>query len=375
MIEQTQTARQPVPVSLPWIESPFFERELAERRGSLTTEQVEQAERFRRDGYLALPGIVPPELCDLARAQCEPFFEEEWSVVNRRIQDAWTRGADSVRELATFPAVLELLEVLYGRRPVPFQTLDFKWGTEQSAHTDSMHFSCVPARFMCGIWVALEDVGPDNGPLFYYPGSHRLPEISMQDLGQPVEAENYAVYEHFQSELMQETGIQPLEYHAKKGDALIWCSNILHGGRPVHAEGSTRWSQVTHVYFEDCVYYTPFLSDVPCGELKLKSIIDLATLEPVEHRLDGRPVRIETLPNGRSRIARSSPAAGSSNATGASSASPGPAEEGGDDEGVREELETALEQIDQLRRSASYRLGHALLEPLRAVRRATSAGR
>ena len=26
---------------------------------------------------------------------------------------------------------------------------------------------------MCGVWVALEEVTPDNGPLCYYPGSHR----------------------------------------------------------------------------------------------------------------------------------------------------------------------------------------------------------
>ena len=29
---------------------------------------------------------------------------------------------------------------------------------------------------MCGVWVALEDITEDNGPLHYYPGSHRLPD-------------------------------------------------------------------------------------------------------------------------------------------------------------------------------------------------------
>ena len=40
-----------------------------------------------------------------------------------------------------------------------------------------------PPGFMCGVWVALEDMDMDNGPLVYYPGSHRLPEVTMQELG------------------------------------------------------------------------------------------------------------------------------------------------------------------------------------------------
>ena len=33
----------------------------------------------------------------------------------------------------------------------------------------------MPEGFMCGVWVALEDMDMENGPLVYYPGSHKLP--------------------------------------------------------------------------------------------------------------------------------------------------------------------------------------------------------
>jgi ectoine hydroxylase-related dioxygenase (phytanoyl-CoA dioxygenase family) len=36
---------------------------------------------------------------------------------------------------------------------------------------------------MCGVWVALEDIDMGNGPLIYYPGSHRVPEVTMKELG------------------------------------------------------------------------------------------------------------------------------------------------------------------------------------------------
>jgi len=33
---------------------------------------------------------------------------------------------------------------------------------------------------MCGVWLALEDIDADNGPLIYYPGSHRGPHFGNE---------------------------------------------------------------------------------------------------------------------------------------------------------------------------------------------------
>jgi 8-oxo-dGTP pyrophosphatase MutT (NUDIX family) len=289
----------------------------------------------------------------------QPRFEEPEVIQLRRVQDAWNQGAPSVRELATFAPIQELLGLLYGRKPIPFQTLDFKWGSQQPGHSDSLHFSCLPARFMCGVWVALEDAHEANGPLFYYPGSHKLPEATVYDLGRTVRDPRYPQYEAFQRELMEELGIEPVEFHARKGSVLIWSSNIVHGGQPVTAEGSTRWSQVTHYYFEDCIYYTPYLSEIPTGELFLKDIVDLNTLEPVDHSYDGRPLVVSPLANGRSRLSMDADAATL------------------DDGAAHREQVVALEaqlraahsELDRLRRSRSFRLGNAMLEPLRALRK------
>ena len=76
-----------------------------------------------------------------------------------------------------------MLRILYGREPIPFQTLNFLPGTEQSLHSDAMHFSSLPARFMCGVWVALEDATLENGPLRYVPGSRRFSEVQLDGLG------------------------------------------------------------------------------------------------------------------------------------------------------------------------------------------------
>ena len=289
-------------LSVPWVESPLFQRELRERAPRLTAEQRRAAEQFHAQGFLAVPGVVPGDLCDRVRRQVEPMFEDEEVQTRRRVQDAWRHGADAVRELATFAPIQDLLRVLYERRPIPFQTLDFKWGTEQRGHSDSIHFSCIPSRYMCGVWVALEDVDATNGPLFYYPGSHRQPEVTGYDLGYTADEYFYPGYEEFQHELMAELGIEPFEFHASKGDALIWSSNVVHGGGPITRPGSTRWSQVSHYFFEGCIYYSPHASEIPTGELWLLGVTDLNTMQPVPPTYNGQPVFVRTQPSGRSRL-------------------------------------------------------------------------
>lgn len=186
-----------------------------------------------------------------------------------RIQDAYKINAD-VRRIATNPNILALLSTLYGRRAWPFQTLNFPVGTQQHFHSDSIHFSSVPERFMCGVWVALEDVGPSQGPLMYYSGSHKWPiyvnehiDLRRTTTGVPSQKS----FEKLWEALVLANDLQPTQFHAKKGQALIWAANLLHGGSRQINSGLTRWSQVTHYYFDNCSYYSPLLSDPFIGRI------------------------------------------------------------------------------------------------------------
>ena len=43
----------------------------------------------------------------------------------------------------------------------------------------------------------------------------------------------------------------------RKGQALIWAANILHGGSVWNDKTLPRHSQVTHYYFDGCKYWRP----------------------------------------------------------------------------------------------------------------------
>jgi hypothetical protein len=193
----------------------------------------------------------------------------------RRVQDAW-RFNEDVQAIASNNGVIDLLSKLYGRVAFPFQTLNFPVGTQQGAHSDIVHFSSQPERFMCGVWLAMEDVTIDAGPLFYYPGSHRWPVMSnalvgRRGAGTPLVSAQKP-FELAWAALCEAEGTMAETFLARKGQALIWCANLLHGGSRQIDPRRTRWSQVTHYYFEDCIYYTPAFSDEALGVLDLRQI-------------------------------------------------------------------------------------------------------
>jgi hypothetical protein len=340
--------------AVPWVDSNQFEAELRNRSGSLTPEQRTAASELHEHGFTLLRGMVPPELCDQVREEVEPMFADDYAQKERRVPDAWRRQAHSVRDVATLRGIQDLLGAVYGRRPIPFQTLNFKWGSQQGYHSDSIHFTSIPDRFMCGVWVALEAVNSRNGPLTYYPGSHRVPQFRSFEPGDS--AGRYAQFEAMQIGVMERMGVAPVDLEADKGDALIWTSNLLHGGRPILEEGSTRWSQVTHYFFEDCIYFQPIYSNFLTGEIKLLEVIDLNTLDAVEHRYDALRVTADLLPDGRRQLGlfddRGTECAGSV----------------GRIQRLESELAAARAECDELRRSTSFRLGQSVVAPLSRIR-------
>ena len=235
----------------------------------------EQKEQFDRDGFFVLESTgCPDDLLDRILADLETLYgppREENGVVYRRkrVRNAW-KLSENVRALALAPTVLKILEELYGRKPLALQTLNFKVPTEQRPHSDAMHFNSAPRGYMCGVWVALEDIDMDNGPLVYYPGSHKLPEPSIEE-AVPIDQRDYPDFQSFMSErerryedyvagLVESQGLEPQYGTIRRGEAIFWASHLLHGGAACKDPGRSRHSQVTHYFFEGCRYYNPMVS-------------------------------------------------------------------------------------------------------------------
>jgi len=285
---------------VPDVESPLFETVFT--RKNVSSETMRVARDLRENGF-AVIDFPDPEFNAIAARIIEvlsPQYNwEAWRAGKQRdlrVQDAWA-NVPEVKRIASNPAILDLLRDLYGRRAFPFQTLNFAVGTQQHYHSDSIHFSSCPERFMVGVWVALEDIDAESGPLVYYPGSHKLPIFTNEQLGVLPDwsgtnpHSHYPRYEQAWEALVEALDLKPMYFHAKKGQALIWSANLLHGGAAQRDKRRTRWSQVTHYYFEDCCYYTP-LGSVPFLDTIhfRNNIVDISTGEYMRNRLVGAEI-------------------------------------------------------------------------------------
>ncbi len=213
-----------------------------------------------------------------------------------RVQDAW-RQVPAIKKMATNLRVMSLLQFAYGRRAIPFQTLNFRVGTQQMTHSDTIHFNSVPGNFMCGVWVAYEDADASNGALHYFPGSHLLPALTLEDLGIPAATlgTRTTVYQEYEKALaihaVQQCG-EKVVIPVRKGQALIWTANLFHGGESIADKSLTRFSQVTHYFFDECLYMQPLWSDFQGKRIAYKKVFDIATDRYITPKYNGQPRRL-----------------------------------------------------------------------------------
>ena len=172
----------------------------------------------------------------------------------------------AMAELWRHPAILANLRLAFEVEPRPCQTLTFVNGSQQGAHQDTIHLTPFPAGYMMGVWVALEDVQPGSGELFYYPGSHRTPRLYAYHAGWPGlfgpakgapgggDFNRLAVAAHQGYERLA-ADFTRVDYLPKAGDVLFWHENLIHGGAPRRDKSLSRKSVAMHYFADGCVAY------------------------------------------------------------------------------------------------------------------------
>ena len=165
-----------------------------------------------------------------------------------------------IKNVGEDPKLKELLNALLNDSAVLFQSINFITGSEQHTHSDSVHMTTFPLGGLLGVWIALEDITDENGPLHYYPGSHLLPYYLNPDYNNVgnkwlIGNKNYTAYEEMLEAKVKEQKLQKLVFKANKGDILIWHANLTHGGEPHINKNLTRKSMVFHYYAKHCICY------------------------------------------------------------------------------------------------------------------------
>ena len=138
-----------------------------------------------KNGYIVLDNFISRKQCDRINSDLDALIGSgklQYEYKGQRIENMFEHSR-STRELWAHPEILKVLSAIFDDQAVPCQTLNFMHGSQQAVHQDVIHLTPFPQGFMCGVWVALEDIHPDSGPLVVYPGSHRLPRLYTHTVG------------------------------------------------------------------------------------------------------------------------------------------------------------------------------------------------
>ena len=252
--------------------------------GQITAAQATWLENFIRDGYLVLRDAVPEALIAAAEADLDRAYRGgfsnlhfECASLNPRdptwqpvVLDVPSKALDihlfskSIRELIFSAAITEFLALIFENKALVSHLLGFLRGSAQGGHQDTAYVPYSSPLGFAASWIALEDVTAGAGELFYYKGSHRLPDFFYDGRfksihegerfngaheAEPFSRTHYAeqidVHERSLETNATRFGLERQVLMAKRGDALIWHADLVHGGQPI-SKKDTRKSVVTH---------------------------------------------------------------------------------------------------------------------------------
>ena len=139
-------------------------------RGLVPQDDIDELRQHSADimaGRLALPGVDQPPADATAEAR-ERFYLRVHML--HRVLEIHER-------FLLHPRILDVLEALIGPDIMAMQSMfffKFPGGAGQGYHQDSYYIPTVPDT-LCGAWLAIDRADPENGGLWFTPGSQHEP--------------------------------------------------------------------------------------------------------------------------------------------------------------------------------------------------------
>lgn len=231
---------------------------------------------FKKNGYVVLENALPIEEVDAVWNDIEYTFQhnEEFDIealVHRfndqkdtpiklvpkeKLNSMGSRLIDfhdssvKTKQLLSHKHLVPFIQAILTPQVTVFQSLVFKYSSQQMVHQDFPWVTTEIPSHLAAAWIPLEDVHPDSGPLFYYPGTHRMKKFNFGRTGVVYKKglsintpEQFATYIE---KKCNEANFKKEILLIKKGDVLFWHGALAHGGCPINDPNKTRKSLVVH---------------------------------------------------------------------------------------------------------------------------------
>ncbi|MBC8105822.1 MAG: phytanoyl-CoA dioxygenase family protein [Anaerolineae bacterium] len=283
---------------------------------------VDEYVRFRRDGFLVVPQLVPQSDVDELRRHTDDLMQgklpEQRTTMSER--DVSRDGGVTVQALEAPPAhlspvekaqyflrlhmlhrqlelheryllhrrVLDVLEVIVGPDVLALQTMLFlkppgKPG--QGWHQDSYYIPTHPDS-LCGAWIALDDADEINGAMWFAKGS------GVEPIYPPCPEVSYGFGDRLVGDILHVKGVSDPDDErnsltevanrydqvlapARAGDVVFFNGHVLHRSKKNHTTDRFRRAFVGH--YCNARSFTQWGADSPRGDVHASQVIDPIT--------------------------------------------------------------------------------------------------
>ncbi len=240
--------------------------------------RLAQTQEFRRDGYCVLRGALQPDECghlkdvfgrlsDLPGRVVTRFGRR--LVVTRNLWQVDRRAAELTRALGTLAGrLMGTSQVRLIDDIVLIKPPRAEGGDPTIWHQDAPNFPFDRRGFLT-IWVAVDDIGLEQGPLTFLPGSHRLGLLGAVDGG----GEEVTLHSLLREDDLNHVG-EPVAFELSAGDATV------HDGGTLHAAGANLTDRPRRAWG---VRFIPASTLYTGGAHRSFDGLGLAPFEPFEH--------------------------------------------------------------------------------------------
>jgi hypothetical protein len=203
---------------------------------------------WRENGYLIKNRFMPNHLID---AYCRAYEKGgPWMYPTPYLD------VPEMRDVCLYSPLRALLEQLIGE-PMGLNLNLTGWFTsERNWHQDDYLNPPFVNGWYVAVWIALDDINPEVGPLEFVPGSHKWPVLRREKVlayAEPDEEKDPAwpkTTERFVvpavEQRIAEVGAPTMRFLGRKGDVLVWHAALVHRGSVAMQPGSVRKSLIAH---------------------------------------------------------------------------------------------------------------------------------
>ena len=121
------------------------------------------------NGYVIIPSFYKDEKVDEINNEIDRLIksnEANWRYRNKIMFSH--KISNIIDNVGNAKLMQDVLKTLLGRPVKLFQSINFITGSNQKTHSDSIHMTTFPYGNLIAVWIALEDIKADSGPLHYY---------------------------------------------------------------------------------------------------------------------------------------------------------------------------------------------------------------